>query len=132
MHNKINNIMEKSSVELWAEALRSGEYKQGYGWLNYDNMYCCLGVAYEVYQKEVGGLKIDKLNNPICDIYSYDQQYLYLPQKVGDWLGLNSYKGKYNSMSSLDEDNDELKKTFLEMADIIESRPKGLFKDEKE
>jgi hypothetical protein len=28
----------------WIEALRSGKYKQGNGWLEKDNHYCCLGV----------------------------------------------------------------------------------------
>jgi hypothetical protein len=36
----------------WLAALRSGEYPQGKGQLNYDNTYCCLGVACDIAVKE--------------------------------------------------------------------------------
>lgn len=31
----------------WLEALRSGKYRQGNGYLRWYNSYCCLGVLYD-------------------------------------------------------------------------------------
>jgi hypothetical protein len=37
----------------WVEALRSGEYRQGYGTLrNVNNEYCCLGVLCDIVAKD--------------------------------------------------------------------------------
>lgn len=37
--------LPKEFAEKWMAALRSGEYKQGIGWLVSSEGYCCLGVA---------------------------------------------------------------------------------------
>ena len=34
----------------WVKALRSGEYRQGKGWLRRDGTHCCLGVLCEITQ----------------------------------------------------------------------------------
>jgi len=40
----------------WIEALRSGEYKQGYGILRtVDNEYCCMGVLQVITDLQVSG-----------------------------------------------------------------------------
>jgi hypothetical protein len=33
----------------WVFALRSGNYKQGRGWLREDDRFCCLGVLCDLY-----------------------------------------------------------------------------------
>lgn len=43
--------MNKEIKELWVQALRSGEYVQGTGFLNKDGRFCCLGVLCEVLDK---------------------------------------------------------------------------------
>ena len=48
---------EKSPVDLWLEALESGGYTQTQGYLHDTIGWCCLGVACDVYQKQVGGLR---------------------------------------------------------------------------
>lgn len=36
--------MDFSLKSKWVAALRSGDFKQGSGWLEKDGCYCCLGV----------------------------------------------------------------------------------------
>lgn len=40
--------MNTKKLNQWITALRSGEYKQGKGYLKVDNEYCCLGVYCDV------------------------------------------------------------------------------------
>lgn len=41
-------VMNKATAMLWAEALRSGEYKQTQGALRRDDCFCCLGVVCDI------------------------------------------------------------------------------------
>lgn len=41
--------------KLWVEALRSGEYEQTNGALRYEDKFCCLGVACDLYRKHGSG-----------------------------------------------------------------------------
>lgn len=46
---------QKQHLELWADALESGEYTQARCALNAgDNKMCCLGVACDVFRKQTG------------------------------------------------------------------------------
>ena len=46
--------LEKEFAKKWLEALRSGKYEQGEGYLqNADGQYCCLGVACRVNHPRV-------------------------------------------------------------------------------
>lgn len=123
--------------KLWVEALRSGEYQQGEGFLcmprNDDdeshNEFCCLGVACELFclhewplVKHVGGEEGE---------LRYDDHAGDLPIDVKLWLGLKDCEGDYSedpdeSGKSLVHLNDEGHKSFREIADIIESAPPGL------
>ncbi len=48
--------MNKELITEWIEALRSGNYKQGFGQLkNNKDEYCCLGVACELFKAKIGG-----------------------------------------------------------------------------
>lgn len=40
--------MDKKIAKEWADALRSGKYKQGIGYLNRKKTFCCLGVLCEI------------------------------------------------------------------------------------
>ena len=92
--------------------------------------YCCLGVACEVYNRyhpknklEIEEHEGEKLYNGFA---------LVLPPEVEEWLGLASENGFFNgdgTKYSLTQLNDA-GYTFAEIADIIESEPKGLFEDE--
>jgi len=101
-----------------------------------EDVYCCLGAACELYQEVTGDQirGVDQTGNA-----TFDDQGLYLPLKVQEWLGLSSnigrfdkaingkgeHSGKVNNLAQCNDDNF----TFDEIADIIESEPPGLFKD---
>lgn len=115
------------NAKKWVEALRSGEYQQTQGTLR--NMrrgdsYCCLGVACEIYRKEFGGewLDLDEDGWP----YFLDRS-ANLPDDVQGWLGLKTSTGSFgDGDASLAGRNDD-GASFDEIADLIESKPKGLF-----
>ena len=46
--------MNQQIKQRWIEALKSGEYQQGYEALRYNNKFCCLGVLTDLYIKEHG------------------------------------------------------------------------------
>lgn len=109
--------------ELWIAALRSGEYVQGRGQLVSGNKFCCLGVACDVFWKNNPGQIV---KTPV----SYGGFIISLPEIVQEWYGLNSQCGVFDRQTdSLLFRNDEKRQTFSEIADLIESEPKGLFKE---
>lgn len=116
------------NAKKWVAELRSGKYKQTRKNLRDDIGYCCLGVACELYQEEVGDLEVRSRNGD--RMYYYDNYSAVLPEKVRNWLGLFSSEGRYRSgkvsESNLTTDNDS-GCTFEEIANIIESEPDGLF-----
>ena len=117
----MKNPIQRKSVKLWLEALRSGKYKQGRGSLKEGNKYCCLGVACDLYNK-THKVKVDFVN------YTSDDQQpnTGLPPVVMKWLGLNCPEGRLENNHYLSTENDN-GASFNKIADIIESNPKGLF-----
>lgn len=116
------------NAKKWVAALRSGEYSQTKRRLHDENGFCCLGVLCDVYQKEVGDLDIFEDNG----MFVYNKQELTLPSKVLCWVGLNKENGRFiNSEEKVDcltQKNDN-GATFTEIADLIESEPEGLFRE---
>lgn len=108
------------NAKKWVEALRSGKYEQGIGALCKDGRYCCLGVAVEVARD----------NGVACDeIRDTDESLGGVFATVREWVGLADCAGdfsKSNFSTSLASVNDN-GKSFAEIADIVESQPKGLF-----
>ena len=87
--------MDAVAKELWCEALRSGEFKQGYsGLYNGCGGYCCLGVAAKIF--------------PSLE----DMARGFLPPEAIQLLDLDC-------QTMLAEMNDK-GKTFAEIADYIE------------
>src|SRR5580698_8249299 len=41
--------VNKENILKWTKALRSGNYKQGFGRLQKGNTFCCLGVACKIF-----------------------------------------------------------------------------------
>lgn len=118
------------NAEKWVAALRSGEFAQTSGVLtdarNNQPQHCCLGVACELYRREVGDLKVKATTTDSGRvIVKYDGSASYLPIKVQEWLDLRSPSGAYVN-GSLTSDNDK-GTPFKGIADIIESEPADLF-----
>ena len=128
--------MLNENAQKWVETLRSGVYEQGQHQLRYEDFYCCLGVACEVYRKEVGGVweqaQIALFSDADADGGTWwfgsdpeNKQADVLPTMVAEWLGLKDEKGSYGE-ESLTFLNDE-GASFDEIADVIEKEPEGLF-----
>jgi hypothetical protein len=97
----------------WVAALRSGEYKQAKGHLCGERTggYCCLGVAGKLI-----GLTDDQL-------YTSNSYPAYTAVK--DAYGLRTDLGYFgNDGLAMRNDGGA---SFEKIADIIESRPEGLF-----
>ena len=103
--------MKKHVMKKWVEALRSGEYKQGIGWLvDNDDNFCCLGV--------------------LCNIApaSIRDEWVFTD---GDWRmdgegsGLSPKFRKWSGVTCDEEDrlvilNDRERESFETIADYIE------------
>ena len=105
----MNTIAKK-----WVEALRSGKYGQATGVLCRNDSYCCLGVLCVVCIEE--GIKIERVGD------LFDGHSAVTPGKAVRAAGLCTPLGAYesNCLSSLNDSGKEI-------ADVIESEPKGLF-----
>jgi len=105
--------MNKENIKKWIDALRSGDYMQGSGWLHNvkENEYCCLGVACELAIRDGVDVRVE-----VCgDFCSYDGSTTALPMSVISWLGVNGS----NPLSAI-EMNDERGMSFDEIANVIE------------
>ena len=128
-------IIEESALELisikpklsknatkWVEALRSGKFKQTKGILKYQDAFCGLGVACEVYRKTRKKGFITWVNYTILGSAGT------LPLQVQKWLGLkNEYartdKGTIQSVTALNDNG----ASFSKIADFIEQNADSLF-----
>lgn len=107
--------MNRERVQLWVDALRSGEYVQGADYLRDSGKHCCLGVAMEVALKHGAVL-------PPHHFVSWGKEVM------NDWAA-DWYEGLENDPTLILADgreqaashcNDVLGLTFAEIADGIE------------
>lgn len=101
----------------WLTALRSGEYKQGVGYLRQaDNTYCCLGVLADIAVKEgvceAPFLKSDSL----VPHWTYDGMSGDLSVELERWSGISGNSTQVNLMTMNDDDG----YSFDAIADWIE------------
>ena len=85
--------MDKEIKRKWLDALRSGDYTQGYGYLCRDTSpagssgesasYCCLGVLCEVVDGDVWEERLDSYQTP-------SGSYHYAPSEVLDKSGISN------------------------------------------
>lgn len=109
----------------WVEALRSGDYEQTSGQLRNDVYFCCLGVLCEI-----SGL-VEWADRNIGKMFAVTNQDVkgdasVLPREVMDWVGLRTVNGSITDHIALSVYNDQ-GMPFLQIADIIENEPDGLF-----
>lgn len=124
------------NAQNWVEALESGEYAQGEGWLCADGAFCCLGVACDLAVKAGVEIAVDRRSVTTRHgdriLTSYGRIETRLPRLVMDWLGLASDDGcpaDGGYADSLMVMNDG-GKTFAEIAAVIRSEPPGLFRED--
>jgi hypothetical protein len=109
--------MHEKIVDIWTNALKSGEYKQGYARLHsLDHKFCCLGVLTDLYIKGHPSIQWEH-NTPLNQYYSYKRVAGSLHPDVMDWAGIKTCWGKLNigTLSSLNDTGHD----FKYIADII-------------
>jgi len=125
----LSNEHITANIETWCQALESGEYEQATGTLYNGIGYCCLGVGAKVLLGDPEGLEDD-------GEYYWDGESAVAPQSFMDKVGLTDMTGTYEIPSSNEDDevfsslvdqNDSHGWNFKQIADLIRSRPKGLF-----
>lgn len=132
-----NRTIVSPAIDQWIDALESGEYEQAKGVLcRVDESgepigYCCLGVLCELYQRQFGDLKIEVSGTLNDKVRTYDGAVGGLPEKVKAWSGLVDGCGVFDNLGetdSLASMNDSQGKKFVEIAAVIKSQPKGMFR----
>ncbi|NCX55979.1 MAG: hypothetical protein EBW87_02120 [Burkholderiaceae bacterium] len=109
---KFQDIIE---FEKWIQALRSGEYKQATNYLQTDYGYCCVGVACKVTIPE----KKQKMSEDTNLLYGRGVNHQPHAPK---WLRvICSCQYPSDLDTSLYDLNDIHRKSFEEIADILES-----------
>ena len=107
---------QKEHRQEWIKALRSGNYKQYGSKLKTGDSFCVLGVACDI-----SGLHE-------WEDYIYNDRRSVLPHDVMDYYGIKAQNGSYiedfayTSLIYLDS----TKISFDDIADVIESEPRGL------
>lgn len=100
--------MNPQYKEKWLKALRSGEYKQGGGYLQRDGKFCCLGVLCEIAEVP---FTLAPLN-----IREYrDAGQYHLDERLLERFGLS-----IDDQEELVRMNDILGNSFAEIVDYIE------------
>ena len=82
--------MDAAIKQKWVDALRSGEYKQGFcslhdGW---DDSYCCLGVLRELLSKPLRKHRQrneELLTRAQCDAAGLESQHLWSSRNDTGW-----------------------------------------------
>lgn len=120
--------------KLLTDALRSGEFEQAqYRLRQIDEKqrvvgHCCLGVACEIFRQETheGTWDPNYSNQASFRVEGEHDRVADLPTAVQNWYGFSSPLGTFETRSCLTDLNDR-GTPFLDIADIIDSKPKGLF-----
>jgi len=108
--------MKKQIADMWVDALRSGEFKQGFSHLEADGANCCLGVLCNLALIE-GVCDYDGRR----DVSRFDGVSGCLPPSVMAWAGMVSrYGSPVDGETSLVNLNDGAMSSFNEIADAIE------------
>ncbi len=106
-------MIKERAMELVA-ALRSGKYKQGFDQLRLRDAFCCLGVACDI--SGIGQWVREEQYD--C---AGDCRIGALPTSVQDYFGFRTCEGEIYGGPSLAHLNDEERKSFAEIADVIEA-----------
>jgi hypothetical protein len=77
--------MKPEIKQKWIDALRSGKYKQGRGYLRTSrDEYCCLGVLCDLYSKENPSIQWEPFSDN-TELYSFNGLVAVPPYCVNDW-----------------------------------------------
>lgn len=116
--------MLNENAKKWVAALRSGKYQQGKTMLCENGKHCCLGVACEI--AIANGIALEREVKEDGHVSYGDGFTAIMPLEVTQWLKLSNNLGSNKTGESLAVKNDK-GVPFDQIADFIESEPKGLF-----
>lgn len=105
--------VKKEDIQKWANALRSGKYKQGLLCLQFNGNYCCLGVACDLFIPRKK-LVLDSYKNIEGGFPGRNQPY------APKWLQNINVDFEEKVDISLSEINDSKEYSFNEIADLLE------------
>jgi hypothetical protein len=113
--------MNKERIQWWIEALRSGKYKQGKGYLaamkkDGSTEYCCLGVACEVAIEH--GAKVPKKRKENEWAYGNQMRTGFMPKEVVEWFGLPDWNPVVSNLALSEWNDDGV--SFKRIATMIE------------
>ena len=110
----------------WIAALKSGEYRQGFGFLhNKDlNVFCCLGVGCDLMIKR-GVEEFTSFTSEFKSHVEYNGKSGNPPREMQQYFGINT-----SDVEDLVELNDTEKKTFQEIANFIKTLPVRIGEDD--
>jgi hypothetical protein len=115
--------MREIPVQDWVDALESGKYTQGNGFLNKDGTHCCLGVLCDIIDN-TRWIPKNLETHPDSIINNWGLNTSLLPTAI-------SFQCKENSQNySIDNDlmrmNDSMKYSFKEIAQYIMENIKSI------
>lgn len=89
--------MKPEIKKLWVDALLSGEYQQGQGYLrqredNEEPRFCCLGVLCDLAIKNGVPIIVSQRDDRVTE---FDNASESLPESVMEWSGLSSVNGGF-------------------------------------
>lgn len=118
--DKLGGLKDATSaerIEVWCEALESGDYKQGRGVLRKGGRFCCLGVACDIHRQCVPGCEWVGEKYVALD----ETSLVLLSNSVRDWYGLeeNDPKLKGTRIASVLNDTGT---SFGEIARLIRKK----------
>jgi hypothetical protein len=106
----------------WADALESGKYKQGTGYLrDIEDQYCCLGVACDLLiEKHV----LDSWQHDSASAYSVHSRASSLPDIAAHYIGFEGDNANYgplfyHNVPHLVAANDDRRYSFSQIASIL-------------
>lgn len=108
---KVGINIPKADMQRWINALRSGNYKQGREQLNYEDKFCCLGVACDLF-----------IDEP--ELWNENNIAGFMPSNqpaAPEWLKEVSNDFFYQTGRGLTELNDSREYTFDDIADLLQA-----------
>ena len=109
----------------WINALRSGKFEQGRGYLNLFGKFCCLGIACEIFKDKttaVGRAKTGPVlyngREQLAPTYVMQSLCLY-DRSGGDCVDYGNALAKMNDEGM----------SFPTIADLLENEPQRFFKE---
>jgi hypothetical protein len=123
----VTEKMNPEIKELWLQALTSGEYTQGTGYLQKDGSFCCLGVLCDLAVKAGVAWSEEKVWNGVSATtyrdYNGDNSTTTLPDGVAEWAEISaSGQFSFEFGDTLWELNDNRKLTFEQIAAVIDEK----------